>query len=48
MFTRFLEYIGTKVLGGLYFVGDMMLLFWGAAVFWGSAPFLKGWLLLWN
>ena len=32
MFTRFLEYIGTKVLDALYFVGDVMLLFWGAAV----------------
>ena len=31
MFTRFLEYIGTKVLAALYFVGDVMLLFWGAA-----------------
>ena len=30
MFTRFLEYIGAKVLGGLYFVGDIVLLFWGA------------------
>ena len=30
MFTRFLEYIGTKVLDALSFVGDVMLLFVGA------------------
>lgn len=55
--TLFDRYAASK-LGGL--TGDvygatekltetlLLLLFWGAAVFWGSAPFLKGWLLLWN
>lgn len=29
MFTKFLGYIGAKVLGLLYFIGDVTLLFWG-------------------